>query len=144
VEFLGESEQELGIYPLWLLPMKPTQEGQKLSPHYIPGDILIDVGIWGQSEKYLKDPIGLNQKFESLAAAIGGRKVLYAHAYYSKDDFWRIYDHAWYVALRDKYHASEAFPEIWEKVHVTPHSFEHHMVQGAIKLLVDSFEKRFK
>lgn len=140
VEFLNFSEEKLGIYPLWLLPMKPTREDQKLSPHYMRDDMLIDIGIWGQSEKYLKDPIGLNQEFESYTSAIGGRKVLYAHAYYSKDDFWKIYDYPWYAQLRKKYHATEAFPEIWEKVHVTPHSFEHHLVQGAIKMMITAFE----
>ena len=140
IEFLNYSEEKLGVYPLWLCPMKPTQEPQKLSPHYIQGNMLIDVGIWGQSERYLRNPIELNKEFESYTASIGGRKVLYAHAYYSREDFWGIYDYPWYKSLREKYHATKAFPEIWEKVHVESHSFEHHMVRGAIKLMLETFE----
>jgi len=140
VDFMKYSEENLGVFPLWLCPLKPTSDEQKLSPHFIPGEMLIDVGIWGQTEKYLKDPIGLNQEFERHAESVGARKMLYAHAYYSHDDFWRIYDYRWYTRLRDKYHATEGFPEIWEKVHVTPHAFEHHMVKGALKIMLETFE----
>ena len=47
-----------------------------------------------------------------------GRKVLYAHAYYSRDEFWKIYDHAWYNALRAKYFANPVFPDIYDKTKV--------------------------
>ncbi|MEK7569567.1 MAG: FAD-binding protein [Patescibacteria group bacterium] len=141
LEFIKKSDEELGIFPIWLCPMKPTQTPQKLSPHFLTTDLIIDVGIWGQSEKYLKDPINLNEKFEQYARDVGGRKMLYAHAYYSQDEFWKIYDHAWYQELRKKYHAEKAFPEIWEKVHVAPHHFEVHMLKGITKFLIEMIEQ---
>ncbi len=140
LEFLRYSDERLAIYPLWLCPVKPTPAPQKLSPHSVDTSMLIDVGIWGQSPQYLVDPIGLNKEFESFAEKLGARKMLYAHAYYSKEDFWRVYDHDWYRALRHKYHAEPGFPEIWEKVHVAPHSFEHHMLRGGLKMILETFE----
>lgn len=138
---MKKSDEELNIYPLWLCPMKPTQTPQKLSPHYLETDLIIDVGIWGQSEKYLKDTIGLNEKFEQYARDEKGRKMLYAHAYYSEEEFWKIYDHNWYQELRKKYHVEKAFPEIWEKVHVAPHHFEVHMLKGMTKFIMEMIEE---
>jgi FAD/FMN-containing dehydrogenase len=139
-EFIAYCDEKLHIYPLWLCPVKPTRDPQKLSPHYIATNMLIDVGIWGQSEKYLQDRIGLNTEFEAYAETVGARKMLYAHAYYSKEAFWRIYDHEWYAALRSKYHAEPGFPEIWDKVHVIPHSFQHHMIRGGLQMVLETFE----
>jgi hypothetical protein len=55
---------------------------------------------------------------ETLAQELKARKVLYAHIYYSRDDFWQIYDKAGYDTLRSKYGATTVFPDIYEKVHV--------------------------
>ncbi|MFZ1720464.1 MAG: FAD-binding protein [Candidatus Moraniibacteriota bacterium] len=135
-EFLEYTDKNLGIYPLWLCPLQPTQTPQKLSPHYSATHLMIDVGIYGQSAKYLADPIGVNENFEDYAQALGARKMLYAHAYYSPEKFWQMYDYDWYRELRTKYHADTAFPDIWEKVHVTRHKFERHLARGLFKLFV--------
>lgn len=132
-EFIRRSGEELNIYPLWLCPMKPTQTPQKLSPHYLSTNLIIDVGIWGQSKKYLEDTIGLNKKFEQHIKDVKGRKMLYAHTYYSRKEFWKIYDHKWYQGLRRKYHAQKSFPEIWEKIHVASHCFQTHLLKGLVK-----------
>ena len=140
LEFLEYSNDNLGIYPIWLCPMKPTRQAQNLSPHFGTANMLVDVGIYGQSEKYLKDPVGMNLAFEDYAHSMNARKMLYAHAYYSEEDFWNIYDHQWYMELRKKYHAIPGFPEVWDKVHVTPHKFERHLFKGMLKLALESLE----
>ncbi len=139
-QFLSYSDEKLGVYPIWLCPMKPTKNAQKLSPHFSTANVLLDIGIYGQSDKYLKDPVGMNLAFEEHAQSIGARKMLYAHAYYSLEDFWKIYEHTWYVELRKKYHAIPGFPEIWDKVHVTPHKFDPHLFRGMLKLLLETLE----
>ncbi|GAC1432593.1 MAG: FAD-binding oxidoreductase [Ktedonobacteraceae bacterium] len=138
-EFIFYSEKELAIYPIWLCPIKPTRENQKLSPHYIQDTMLLDIGIWGQSKKYLANPIGVNHIFEMYAHKTNARKMLYAQTYYTKEEFWTIYDHTWYEELRKKYKAEKTLPELWEKVHVS----ETYKVQkwtGAMKLLLEMFK----
>ncbi|MEK7583086.1 MAG: FAD-binding protein [Patescibacteria group bacterium] len=139
-EFIKYSDEKLGIYPLWLCPMKPTKTAQKLSPQCIDTDFLVDVGVWGQSQKYLNDAIGLDSIFETFAQTIGARKMLYARAYYPEKEFWKIYDYDWYKELRKKYHADSAFPEIWEKVHVSGRKMEHHILKGALELILQTIE----
>lgn len=43
--------------------------------------------------------------------------MLYAHAFYSREKFWHIYDGGRYQELREKYAASILFPDLYEKTH---------------------------
>lgn len=118
---LTYNEETLGVYPLWLCPIRSTKTLQKLSPHYINSEreTLVDVGIYGQTDKYLAHPIEVNKNFENYAKENGARKMLYAHAYYSKDEFWSVYDKSWYEELREKYKAAGIFSDVWQKTHVS-------------------------
>lgn len=133
-KFLEYTEKRLKIFPIWLCPMKPTTTAQKLSPHYIKTDMLVDIGIWGQTDKYLADPIMANKEFEKFAKNNNSRKMLYAHTYYTEDKFWNIYDKEWYDSIRAKYHADKVFPNVWQKVHVSER-YSMHKLRGVFKVL---------
>lgn len=115
--FLDWTDKKFHIYPLWLCPLKPGQD-DKLCPACLDTDLVINVGIWGKippNSNFLK----ANRELEEAARNLGGRKMLYAHAYYSKADFWRIYDSDWYQSLRSRYNAAQVFPDLYHKVHVS-------------------------
>ena len=139
LDFIKFSDSKLSIYPIWLCPVKPTKTPQKMSPHYFNSSMLIDIGIWGRSKEYLKDEISINRKFENFAKQMNSRKMLYAHAYYSEEDFWSIYDKQWYSEMRDRYYAEAAFPDIWQKVHVTG-IYKVNFWKGIGKILLDSMK----
>jgi delta24-sterol reductase len=61
--------------------------------------------------------IRLNRDFEAKVTELGGMKCLYAHAYYTEQEFWDIYDEKKYKELRNKYHA-ESLPSVYDKVKV--------------------------
>ncbi len=115
LQFIATS---LNIYPLWLCPLRPGIY-DNLSPTRIRTDLVINVGVWGKIEMGYDNFIHANRSIENKVRSLGGRKVLYAHAYYPKGEFWQIYDHAWYTKLRKKYHASSVFPDIYDKTKVT-------------------------
>jgi delta24-sterol reductase len=117
-KFLNLSFDKLTIFPLWLCPIKSTNSHQKLSPHYLKGDMLVDVGIWGPISDTKKDLEKENKRFENHLESYGGRKMFYAESFYSEQEFWKIYDKKWYSSLRRKYKAENIFPTIWEKVTV--------------------------
>lgn len=133
-EFIKYSEKQLGIFPIWLCPIKPTRTPQKLSPHFIKTDMLVDIGIWGQTDKFLADPVKKNKEFEEYAQNNKSRKMLYAHSYYSEHEFWSIYEKKWYDSLRAKYHADKVFPDVWQKVYVSK-SYSMHKWKGIFKVL---------
>lgn len=138
LDLLNFSGEKLGIFPIWLCPMKSTKTLQKLSPDYNPkSEMLIDVGVYGQSKKFLADTIGLNREFEKYCNKINARKMLYAHSYYTEEEFWEIYDKDWYEYLRTKYKAKEVFPDIWDKVHVSE-KYKETKAKGILKVFLET------
>ena len=57
----------------------------------------------------------VNRELELMTEKFHGRKLVYAHGIYQKDEFWRIYDKKWYDGLREKCHAQNVFPDVYEK-----------------------------
>ncbi|PWI68868.1 hypothetical protein PCL_01253 [Purpureocillium lilacinum] len=147
-EFVDYTADQFGIWPLWLCPLKQTlpptfhpytgetepantttADGAAVAPK----DVL-NIGLWGWGPADHELFIKKNRALEDKLVQLGGRKWLYAHTYYSEDEFWRVYnDHggeggakasaedastkAWYEALRKKYHA-ETLPTVYDKVRI--------------------------
>lgn len=116
--FLNIIDKKPGIYPIWICPLRPGEK-DKLSANCIRTDLVFNIGIWGRVGKHYLDCVQLNRYLEREAHALGGRKMLYAHQYYSPDVFWEIYDQEWYRSLRSAYRADTVFPTIYEKTKVT-------------------------
>ncbi|EPE02474.1 fad binding domain protein [Ophiostoma piceae UAMH 11346] len=129
-EFVDWLESTLGIYPLWLCPLllarsslnaehglhsnfarlnKDTSEGR-----------LMNFGVWGPLPSGLSDQSAFvqgNRLLEQKVQELGGKKWLYAHAYYTEDEFWAHYDRQSYDRVRAKYGA-EWLPTVYDKVKV--------------------------
>ncbi|KFZ16296.1 hypothetical protein V502_05179 [Pseudogymnoascus sp. VKM F-4520 (FW-2644)] len=123
-EFVDWLDGNVGLYPLWLCPLK--QRGQrKDSPHGLLAEAanadtpeyLLNFGIWGPGRTDPQEFVDINRRLEQKVNSLGGNKWLYAHAYYTEDEFWSIFDRKAYDALRLKYGASY-LPSIYDKVKV--------------------------
>ncbi|MHA2111915.1 MAG: FAD-binding protein [Candidatus Hodarchaeales archaeon] len=117
LKFMNWIDDRLGIYPLWICPLKPDNKA-KLSPLNSDTDLVINIGVWGRLSDDI-DHYNINRDLEKKADSLSGKKILYAHAYYPREEFWKIYDYQWYTDLRSKYHAKTVFPDIYDKVHVS-------------------------
>jgi len=133
LKFMQFVDEELHIYPLWLCPLRPGKK-DKFSPNSINTKLVIDVGVWGDMSRGYDNFIRANRDVENKVHELGGRKVLYAHAYYSRDEFWKIYDHAWYNALREKFFANSVFPDIYDKTKVSE-KYKPSIFVGILKAL---------
>lgn len=118
-EFIRWTDARTGLWPLWLCPVKPCPPHQKnfSMGKNIGQEMLLDIGIWGMGPRDPRQFIKLNRDFEAKVAEVGGLKCLYAHAYYTEDEFWDIYDEQEYKKLRSKYHAG-SLPSVYDKVKV--------------------------
>jgi len=118
-EFVKWTDERTGIWPLWLCPVKsaPLDERSFSQGNNIKDDILLDVGIWDMGPDDARAFIKLNRDFETKVAELGGMKCLYAHAYYTEQEFWDIYDEKRYMEVRRRYHA-ESLPSVYDKVKV--------------------------
>ncbi|VUC23769.1 unnamed protein product [Clonostachys rosea] len=135
--FIQWVDQELGIWPLWLCPLRkcalpsfhPATSPQ--SSKGLPGgekgasgttsmsQPMLNIGVWGWGPQDHETFVTKNRQLEGTLKALGGRKWLYAHTYYTEDEFWAEYDRPWYQALREKYFAT-TLPTIYDKVKVEP------------------------
>ncbi len=119
VSFLRDILNDPGTYPLWLCPIKGTKKPQIFAPHLLTKDSKIDyfinVGIYGLPSYYASIR-EITRRLEQKTKAYGGRKVLYSRSQYTQKEFWEIYFHEAYDALRKKTAASGILHEITDKV----------------------------
>jgi len=118
VEMLELLDRHVGVSPLWLCPLRPAGE-DRLSPSALDADVVVNIGAWGPLRRPPAEFVRVNRLIEREVARLGGRKVLYAHAYYTPEELWRIYDRDWYETLRRRCRADPVFPDLHEKVAVT-------------------------
>lgn len=123
-DFIKFATQKFGIWPLWLCPLKET-----ITPTFHPvtcetcdftkergmSSRMVSIGVWGWGPQRWRDFVLANRALEHELHKLGGRKWLYAHCYYTEEEFWNIYDRKWYELLRKKYHAT-TLPTVFGKV----------------------------
>ncbi|KAK4237162.1 hypothetical protein C8A03DRAFT_34895 [Achaetomium macrosporum] len=122
--FVDYAASTLAIWPLWLCPLRATAP-PTFHPSYCgprgdgPPQPMLNIGLWGAapSSSSVEDFVKQNEDLEKHLAELGGRKVLYSHVYYTEEEFWSLYDRAWYERLRERY-AAASLPSLYEKVHV--------------------------
>lgn len=122
--FLSYLDTTFTHYPLWLCPLK--QSGQDADSAYsllgkktnrdMP-ETMLNFGVWGPGPANRDEFVSWNRQFEQKVGELGGQKWLYAHAYYTEEEFDEIYDRAEYDKLRRKWHA-EHLPSVYDKVKV--------------------------
>ena len=117
--FIDYTAEKLGIWPLWLCPLRATQP-----PTFHPctkkngvPQPMLNVGLWGKASSDMDTFVRQNRNLENRLTELGGQKVLYSHTYYSEEEFWRLYDEKWYRDMRKRYSAT-TLPTVYEKVRV--------------------------
>lgn len=113
--FLNFVDSDLGIYPLWLCPIKSASATSPFQLNTMKTPMCINIGIWGDMIPNHDTFMRINRTLEHRLMQLGGKKWFYAHAYYTEQEFWKIYDRSWYDRLRHKYHA-EHLPSVYDKV----------------------------
>ncbi|KAI8626108.1 FAD binding domain protein [Xylariaceae sp. FL1651] len=116
--------ETLHIYPLWLCPIRV----RRYTPNAAHGlhadfadpqsaEVMLNFGVWGPGPKDYEELVRLNRLIEHKVHELGGKKTLYAQAYYTKDEFWNTYNKPAYDAVRTTYHADH-LPSVYDKVKV--------------------------
>ena len=77
--------------------------------------MLMNFGVWGLGPSRWDAFVAANRTLERKVQELDGEKWLYAHTYYSEDEFWAMYDRPRLDRLRAKYHASH-LPTLYDKV----------------------------
>jgi delta24-sterol reductase len=124
--FIEYVDQEFGIYPLWLCPLRKDGRSSMGHPKPFEGAVgganihnaydgdYINVGIWGPYPSTEIEYIRANRQIETRMRELGGLKWLYSRVFYTEDEWWQVYDRPGYKALRQKFDAT-SLPSIWDK-----------------------------
>jgi delta24-sterol reductase len=114
-EFMSYLDPHFNHYPIWLCPLKQSGRGiasthslqvEKTKLH-LP-EMMLNFGVWGPGPTKRQDFVKWNRAFEKKVHELGGQKWLYAHTYYTEQEFDDIYNRENYDALREKYHVSSS------------------------------------
>jgi delta24-sterol reductase len=114
---LQTCNQEFGVFPIWLCPMKifPTPYRGFVNP--VEGDdLFVDIGLYGvpKAKSFVAKPSTRN--IEKVIREEKGFQALYADTYATYEEFRQMFDHKLYDSLREKYKCAAAFPEVYHKV----------------------------
>ena len=137
--FINYTTNSFGIWPLWLCPLRQARP-PTFHPHFVEmgkdgptPKPMLNVGLWGfgptQGDDDDEGFIAKNRELEHKLRELGGMKWLYAHTYYTENEFWEMFDRQWYDDLRMKYHA-ESLPSVWHKVKVVDSNAEKQPVDN--------------
>ncbi|KAL2170117.1 hypothetical protein VTG60DRAFT_5212 [Thermothelomyces hinnuleus] len=140
-ELIDHISDDLSIWPLRLCPlgsarmptfhpvtaatsatttvMSSAAAAAAAPPSPLFSDEMLSIDIWGWVPKDRGEFVARNRDLEAKLEALGGRKWLYAHVFYTEGEFWGLYGRAWYEALREKYHATSLM-SIYDKVRRNP------------------------
>jgi len=125
--FIEYSDERLGIWPLWLCPLKQSPQ-PSMHPHDTgptsssseSGRVeeqMLNIGLWGLGPSNPSDFIQANRDIETKLKELHGMRWLYAQTYHSENEFWEDFEKEWYNDLRKKYQA-EGLPTVYDKVKV--------------------------
>jgi FAD/FMN-containing dehydrogenase len=115
-EFLEFFHRDIGIKPVWLCPIKLRDA--KTWPLYPmdPDTLYVNVGFWATVPLRPGSPPGThNRMIEQKVTDLGGHKSLYSESFYSREDFWRLYNGERYRALKREFDPDGRLPDLYDK-----------------------------
>jgi FAD/FMN-containing dehydrogenase len=118
-EFLRFFDATVPMSPVWMCPLR--LRGGQAWPLYPlrPGEVYVNFGFWGTAPL----PPGLgdradsyyNRLIEDEVATLGGHKSLYSTAFYSREEFDRLYNGEAYRALKGAYDGGGRLLSLYDK-----------------------------
>ena len=107
--------KEIGIKPLWVCPVAafdPTVS-YVLYP-MSPRTLYINFGFWDAVTSDHEEGY-FNKKVEAKVRELNGKKSLYSNSFYSREEFWRLYDERAYRRLKARYDPTGKLKDLYEK-----------------------------
>ncbi|WP_370617534.1 FAD-binding protein [Mumia qirimensis] len=121
-EFLTWFDDEVGMRPVWLCPLRlrePDGPGSTTRwPLYPlePSTTYVNVGFWGTVAVPADAPAGMvNRRVEDQVHALGGHKSLYSEAFYDADTFAELYNLPHLAEVKSTYDPKDRLTGLYEK-----------------------------
>jgi FAD/FMN-containing dehydrogenase len=114
-KFLDFFHKQIGIKPVWICPVAVYDSRVRYDLYTMnPGQLYVNFGFW-DSVKTKEEDGFYNKLVEHEVEKLGGKKSLYSTSFYSKENFWEIYNKASYDGLKAKYDPLQSFKDLYQK-----------------------------
>lgn len=114
-EFISFFHREIGIKPVWVCPTR-LHDPKKVYPLYRmdPAKLYMNFGFWDFIKTKHRDG-HYNQMIEKKIRQLKGKKSLYSTSFYSRKEFWGLYNQKEYNKLKKKYDPVQVFSDLYDK-----------------------------
>ena len=113
--FMEWYEREVGHFPLWCVPYKRVHDYEWLDESFYAGmkdELFLDLAIYGMEQPEGKN---IHRMIEEKLRELGGVKTLISHNYYSKDEFWSIWNKRNYDRVKAITDPQNVFRDLYSK-----------------------------
>jgi len=116
-EFLAFFQDEIGIKPIWICPLRQRSANLEWDLYALkPDTTYVNFGFWSSVElEPGEDPSTHNRRIEQVVGELGGRKSLYSTSHYEQDEFWRTYNGDRYEVLKKEYDPQGRLLDLYAK-----------------------------
>jgi FAD/FMN-containing dehydrogenase len=114
-EFARFFNREIGITPVWICPVMAYDPSASY-PLYpmTQGKLYVNFGFWDAVSTDHEDGY-FDKKVEAKVRELHGKKSLYSNAYYSREEFWQLYNEPAYRRLKARYDPTAKLKDLYEK-----------------------------
>jgi FAD/FMN-containing dehydrogenase len=113
--FMEWYEREVGFFPIWCVPYRRVSDYPWLAGSYwaeLEDPLFLDLAIYGMRQHGRRN---IHREFELKLRELGGIKTLISHNYYSRDEFWSIYNQRNYDTVKKLVDPDDQFRDLYEK-----------------------------
>lgn len=113
--FMEWYEREIGYFPLWCVPYKRVHDYEWLADSFyaeMADPLFLDLAIYGLEQT---DDRNIHRMIEEKLRELGGIKTLISHNYYSRDEFWSIWNKRNYDQVKAITDPRNVFRDLYTK-----------------------------
>jgi FAD/FMN-containing dehydrogenase len=113
--FMDWYEREVGHFPLWCVPYKRVHDYEWLDESFyqdLHDELFVDLAIYGMEQP---DGKNIHRMIEEKLRELGGVKTLISHNYYSKEEFWSIWNKRNYDRVKAITDPDNVFRDLYTK-----------------------------
>jgi len=114
-EFLLWYEKAFDHFPLWCVPYRRVHDYEWLTDEFwrgVPDELMIDIAIYGMKQR---GDVNYYRLMEEKLKELGGVKTLISYNYYQEDEFWEIFNHKNFEAVKAITDPDNIFRTLYQK-----------------------------
>jgi FAD/FMN-containing dehydrogenase len=114
-EFLSFFCDKIGIQYVWICPTMQRDPAQTYDLYAMdPHTLYLNFGFWDGVKTKREDGY-YNRLIEEKVRELDGKKSLYSTSFYSRDEFWELYNKPRYDELKQTYDPANALKNLYDK-----------------------------